>query len=205
MPSSLKCVQCQNAATKRCAKCHNANAESIYYCSKECQRDNWYAHKHFCGILLPRNIVPEGNRTARGILLPVDGTKPIFVDVPFERVDRSDDNVDRGSFLFTPGIDKPGSTPPVELRHVTHSKRNRRPFGHMLEFIFRDCYQFDGSKSNQCAHAITNGKLRQRFDGPILVLKFTDEFAHPDQATLIMDIEIKDATDIVDVFLLSNL
>ncbi|KAI1701173.1 MYND finger domain-containing protein [Ditylenchus destructor] len=189
MSSSDKCAQCKELASKRCAKCHNANGESVYYCSKECQHKNWTSHKHFCGIALPCNVIPEGKRTSRGILLPVDGTKPIFVDVPVGACTED-------PFLFTPSIDKEGELFYSDRRFLNRSWRSRQLFGHMLNFVFRDSFIKDGSKLNQCVQTLTNGKAPFQWRGPILVLKYTDDTNEEP-----LDVKLKDASDIVDQFL----
>lgn len=40
------CKKCGNRASLRCAKC-----KQTYYCSRECQTDNWLDHKAACRIL----------------------------------------------------------------------------------------------------------------------------------------------------------
>ena len=39
-----KCAGCGFPAEKMCGKCH-----TVYYCSQDCQRANWSAHKPTCG------------------------------------------------------------------------------------------------------------------------------------------------------------
>ncbi|RIA79565.1 hypothetical protein C1645_840398 [Glomus cerebriforme] len=38
------CKLCQKPSTSRCAKCHQ-----IFYCSRECQKEDWNEHKKSCG------------------------------------------------------------------------------------------------------------------------------------------------------------
>ncbi|KAF9202511.1 hypothetical protein BGZ49_007338 [Haplosporangium sp. Z 27] len=40
------CKKCGGRTTKRCAKC-----KKIYYCSRECQTENWLEHRHTCHTL----------------------------------------------------------------------------------------------------------------------------------------------------------
>ena len=43
----VSCVNCGKAgADKKCAKCY-----AVAYCSKDCQRENWKAHKKQCAQL----------------------------------------------------------------------------------------------------------------------------------------------------------
>ena len=42
--SGLLCANCQGTASKQCGKC-----KSAAYCSRECQRKDWKAHKKTCG------------------------------------------------------------------------------------------------------------------------------------------------------------
>lgn len=44
MLSAPPCVMCLKEATKQCSGCH-----AFWYCSKECQRKHWKAHKVDCG------------------------------------------------------------------------------------------------------------------------------------------------------------
>lgn len=39
----MSCFVCGNQAINLCSKCHQ-----VYYCSRECQRDDWSIHKHNC-------------------------------------------------------------------------------------------------------------------------------------------------------------
>ena len=40
------CENCKKDATKRCSKC-----KSVWYCSRECQVQNWKDHKATCIII----------------------------------------------------------------------------------------------------------------------------------------------------------
>jgi len=53
------CGSCSKFATQKCEKC-----ESVYYCSKECQKLNWKEHKQLCCITLTKSHNKHYNNKA---------------------------------------------------------------------------------------------------------------------------------------------
>jgi hypothetical protein len=53
------CGCCSKFATKKCEKC-----ESVYYCSKDCQRLHWKEHKQLCCITLTKSDDKHYNNKA---------------------------------------------------------------------------------------------------------------------------------------------
>ena len=44
--SGFTCHKCESASIQRCVRC-----KSVYYCSRECQRQDWKSHKKECKVL----------------------------------------------------------------------------------------------------------------------------------------------------------
>mmetsp|Transcript_20515 Transcript_20515/g.43364 ORF Transcript_20515/g.43364 Transcript_20515/m.43364 type:complete len:143 (+) Transcript_20515:93-521(+) len=50
MPSKRVCQVCQKEASKRCSRCNQA-----WYCSAECQKNDWKKHKSVCNSAFQTN------------------------------------------------------------------------------------------------------------------------------------------------------
>jgi hypothetical protein len=55
----MKCFQCKKDVPSGLLKCKGCNI--AHYCSKECQRENWKAHKKMCKLV--QNDIQTNNRT----------------------------------------------------------------------------------------------------------------------------------------------
>ena len=42
----MECSYCHKAAEKKCSAC-----KLFYYCDKDCQKNDWKYHKHYCKTL----------------------------------------------------------------------------------------------------------------------------------------------------------
>lgn len=81
----VPCGNCGEAASSHCSRCLET-----HYCSRECQRADWRAHKRFCGILKltdPKDpFVEWSHDPARGRFVkarrPIPANKVIFTEKP---------------------------------------------------------------------------------------------------------------------------
>ena len=54
MESSNLCAICQKPASSCCAKC-----KTVYYCTREHQKEDWFSHKTTCGQAIPKVAITK--------------------------------------------------------------------------------------------------------------------------------------------------
>ena len=182
------CEICKILTTTSCSQCH-----AIYYCSKECQKKDWFIHKYFCESLpLPKKIMNE--KSIYGILLPEKGKNPLVIKVLFE------EGIRNGEVFSLP--DCRAIMGDVCDRRGMHFNplKGKNLLPHSLEFNFRDNFLNEVSTPNQTVQNLTKGKNPFNWRGPILVLKNKQNIPYHDLPEYV-DIELNDLYDIIDYFL----
>jgi hypothetical protein len=148
-----QCAVCPKPG-KLCASCEN-----IHYCSPECQKTDWKVHKLLCRTFKDfRN--PPGPMWMRVIAFPVNSTKPEFRWMPIKQGTIQRPMVDKyfgydnplTGFISFPQDPKSGKQLPLRITIQS-----------------RDSFLTDGSLPNRALIQLTEGELRQKFAGPVLV------------------------------------
>lgn len=147
------CVMCRTSTAKLCDGC-----KSVSYCSKECQKDDWVAHKSLCKQVTAFFATRPSTSHCAGIVFPEDEHDPKLVWV------KCDPLADVASLLG-----RPSSEP--EPLILTNNRRRSYDLGHSLVLYERK--GGDGSQSSMAIIKITGGVRAKDYRGPVLVLPET--------------------------------
>ncbi|KAK6520767.1 hypothetical protein TWF506_001013 [Arthrobotrys conoides] len=143
------CVICNKHPANTCKQC-----QSIWYCSKTCQKSDWPSHKLLCKPFTNQEPRPSPDHK-RAILFPADEEKPRLIWVFCER---NSDPWEISDHMHTEDY-IPADTPPGYARADYNPITNRRlgsgfstqrlNDGYTILFQFRDGFSIDGSAINQ--------------------------------------------------------
>ena len=188
--SAELCPICkQKEASKKCSKC-----KIMSYCSQECQRNDWPAHKFFCGSLPFPAQIKTGGKYVRGVLLSENSQDPILINilVEFKTLkspygNETFENPDLKKFL---GEKESYGRNWMPLNPL----KNEKVFSNTIEFLYREDFFCDGSKPNKTIQKITGGLNSHDWRGPMVVTKYAGQGAQGSY----LNIELDDFADIID-------
>jgi len=153
MPSSSPsshhlCGHCRLPASKRCHGCRKE--QSIFYCSKECQEQDWRVHKNFCGCEMP----VEQRVTA--LLLREEQIDPVFVHLSSSW--ESSDGIDPGFWKLDTSSHIPGIRERIRCDQYTYQDP-KLTCSYVI--IYKSDSLVDGeSKENACARKLLKAKAK---------------------------------------------
>lgn len=187
LKATTKCQLCKTATKKGCSKCH-----VVYYCSKECQKNDWFIHKYFCGSTpLPKKVL--GEKSIFGILLPENDINPIFVKVLLKQAQSGE------KAIFLPDSQAIVGDVCGRKRVAYLPLMEKKPLPNTLEINFRQDFLNDRSSTNQTVENITKGKHIYEWRGPILILKHKHLKGFGELPEYI-DMEMNDLYDVIAFF-----
>lgn len=155
-PPSL-CLVCTKIAKHECGRCH-----STKYCSPECQKADWAAHKILCKAYATFDFTTRPSPNHRlAIFFPEDEPKPRFVWL----VCRSSGLVDPFLAHFKGGLKNEPGWDFVD----TNSALDRKLSDPLLLF-YRNYFRPDGSKSSKSILPLVKqpGMQHKDWKGPLL-------------------------------------
>ena len=179
----------QKVATKKCSKC-----KVMLYCGQECQRNDWSAHKFFCGSLPFPAQVKTGGEYVRGVLLPENSQDPILINILVE-IKNLKSAYDCETFE-KPDLKKFLGDEEIYGRNwmPLNPLKNERVFNNTIEFLYKEAFLCDGSKPNKTIQNITGGLNSHDWRGPMVVTKYSGQGAQGSY----LNIELDDFADIID-------
>lgn len=144
------CLMCNKSPARRCGRCR-----SVFYCSKECQKEDFCNHKHLCRAYSEQHSRPSPHHR-RAIFFPADEDKPRIIWMEILH------GIENGWHWEGPEHGPwVGDTLPGYRIVEVNKVRGRRlghgfaPYAHgekegyCIRFIFRDNYLQDGSLPNR--------------------------------------------------------
>jgi tetratricopeptide (TPR) repeat protein len=188
--NSENCFVCKKDTTKFCQKC-----KTVYYCSRECQVNDWKIHKHYCPSLpMPPKVI--GKDSVIGLLFSENATHPTFVHVPLEEYIEEICGKEYRHLITNNKTflkDTPG------FSYWEENPLKNKPLENTLIFAYRDNFLNDGSKVNECVKKVSSNMNQHQWRGPLLVTKKMGYMSQHKERYL--DVELTDFPDIIDFFL----
>ncbi|KAK8008203.1 hypothetical protein PG991_010754 [Apiospora marii] len=157
---SRTCIICEKPDAKRCGRCNGT-----YYCSQECQHQDWPVHKLLCASFGAFDISTRPtSEHFRAISFPQGGRKPklVWIHCNWNKPDHTIFH-----FPVSDSVIGPGTHP--EITPVQYNPVLNRRLDDTIRIAWRDKYLSDGSKPNKSLLSVTATRPGYSHDwrGPI--------------------------------------
>ena len=192
------CLTCNSPATHKCPRC-----EGVSYCSANCQRADWMVHKFLCAPNSKR-LLPPRKRMVRALLFPEDEATVKVLWLPY--ITNDDGEVLKRSsvknYIYFPEVNGVRRNCVISRTPLLDAKIRGRPHDHALLLMYRDSFMFDGSLPNRSIDAVTQGKMKRPWRGPVLLV--AEASLDSDGPLTVEDVTMNDFRDAIDFFLRHN-
>lgn len=189
---SSGCTICNGPNSKLCSTCHSSS-----YCSTECQKTDWPAHKLLCKTVKTLSPRPDPS-FKRAILFPVHAKAPRLIWVEYER------KLDFTGMPFEDSKISPllgDDNPSREIQTVQKNIYRNFTLDHTIVVAARDTFLIDGSKPNKSISHATNNLHGHNWRGPLVLLRISGIGV---DAGLYEDITLADFRSAVDYLITYN-
>ena len=165
------CTRCNKRSTQNCPGCNG-----ISYCSTRCQTDDRKVHELVCS---PNSelLSPPCHNTVRAFFFPEDRSTFEIVRLPYEVNDETKKHMldfeTFKEFLSIPSSNGALYTFPAREQMTTQFPR------HDLYIYCRPSFLYDGSRPNESIRAVTLGRMRNSWIGPMIIA--AESRSYPDR------------------------